>query len=147
MSRSEWLALMFPLREQGMTHQQIADELGCKVSTVRNYLTDPDGSKARERKRRRRKGQPSLRFPVDRVVSVLREWIERENSRPRTMVPDGRGAVSQLERETGVNARQIYAILNGERQFVTLGVVDALLCGIGRTDLFHTELADIYESA
>lgn len=134
MTRAGWLELMRPLREQGMTHKAIAEELGCHPHKVADCLSDPDGAKARERRRRHRQSQPPLRFPIDRVRPILNKWLA------------SKGTVTDLERASGINARQIYAILNDkDREFVTLNVVDALLCGIGRTDLFHTDLADIYE--
>lgn len=48
--RAYWTARALELRAAGLTHREVAAELGLRPATVRNYLSDPDGSKDRARK-------------------------------------------------------------------------------------------------
>lgn len=51
MSRVEAATMMRALAAEGLTSREIAARTGYAYSTVREYLTDPDGSRTRERKR------------------------------------------------------------------------------------------------
>ena len=51
-TRAERLAQITALIERGLTHRQIAGELGLSPSGVREIIYDPDGSKQRERRKR-----------------------------------------------------------------------------------------------
>jgi hypothetical protein len=53
-TRAERYAQVVALRARGLTHAQIAGELGVSLSLVRNLLYDPDGSKQRARRERYR---------------------------------------------------------------------------------------------
>jgi transcriptional regulator with XRE-family HTH domain len=74
--------------------------------------------------------------PAPRVVAILDEY------RARTQASD-----RDLARETGISERAFYAWRSGERASVRFDLVDTLLTRIDRTDLWHTELADVYESS
>lgn len=50
MNRAERLAQILALRAEGLTKPQIAKRLGVSHSTVRNIISDPDGSKQRARR-------------------------------------------------------------------------------------------------
>jgi len=54
MRRSEAVALIMPLREQGMVAREIAEQLGLTRSMVASVLADPDGSKQKKRRERYR---------------------------------------------------------------------------------------------
>lgn len=49
-SRSERVARAQRLREEGLLLREIAESLGCSLSTAQAYLSDPDNAKARARK-------------------------------------------------------------------------------------------------
>jgi hypothetical protein len=50
MTRAEKVQRAQRLREQGVKHREIAEQMGVSLSSVRHYLHDPDGSKMRARK-------------------------------------------------------------------------------------------------
>lgn len=50
MTRAENVARIQALLDSGLTSQQAAERLGLAYSTVRGYVTDPDGAKAHKRK-------------------------------------------------------------------------------------------------
>lgn len=52
MTRAAKVATIRCLQRCGLTHREIAAEMGWTISTVRNLLFDPDGSKQRARRRR-----------------------------------------------------------------------------------------------
>lgn len=52
MTRAEKVAEVRALRESGLLLREVAERLGLSISAVSDYIHDPDGSKARARKRR-----------------------------------------------------------------------------------------------
>jgi hypothetical protein len=58
------------LRQEGLLLREIGVELGVSAETVHAWLSDPEGSNARERKRRYRAGLRVLRRPLLRAGAM-----------------------------------------------------------------------------
>lgn len=90
--------------------------------------------------------------PAERLRPFVEEWIAAfEAEHPFEHHREGgAGAPStgaqELTRLSGVSERALRSLLRGYGLSVRFDTADRLLCAIGRVDLWHSELADIYHA-
>lgn len=80
---------------------------------------------------------PLSKIPAVRLRALIESWLQGG---------DGTRTLRELERVCGVGERTLGAICRGERQSVSLGVADKVIClGLGGgLYLWLTELGDLY---
>lgn len=110
MTRPERVAQIAALQAEGMTSREIAASIGLSYSTVRNYISDPDGTKDRDRKRSyggtcQVCGAPTdgsngaasaprfcihclprepRKWPAERIIAAIQQWA-RDHGEPPAM--------------------------------------------------------------
>lgn len=105
--------------------------------------------------------EKDLWVPTERVAKIIRDWMKRweaANPEENCSIQGGRGrnnrGISAFAVMADIHPRKVQNILSGVQNNgkrgqsaylnVSFDVVDRMLVNMGRVDLWHTELSDIY---
>lgn len=122
----------------------------CRCEECRAYHAADERRRARNRRaigiparaRMNTKPRPPRdSVPAARLWPFVQDWIREHDGRARFSRPN-EGGLLELARRLDADPRSIARIR--EQEWVSFNKADRLLVAMDRTDLWHTDLADIY---